>query len=46
MAQFENRIKPGVNVSKKGGKDQESINQVPHLTQDTTSESDKKEPRD
>ena len=46
MAQFENRIKPRVHVSKKGGKDQELINQVPHLTKDTTSESDKKEPRD
>ena len=27
--------------SKKGGKDKESMNQVPHLTQDTTRESDK-----
>ena len=31
----------GCPQSKKGGKCQESINQVPHLTQDTTWESDK-----
>ena len=29
------------NQSKKEGKDQETINQVPHLTQDTTRESNK-----